>query len=60
MRYTVKKVQELTGLSVDECKDIEANIFVDWSEASDKQILNAITEYQNMAELEAKMAALGL
>lgn len=60
MRYTVKIIQELTGLSIDECKDIEANIFVDWSEASDKQILNAITEYQNMAELEAKMAALGL
>ena len=60
MRFTVKKIQELTGLSVDECKDIEANIFVDWSEASDKQILNAITEYQNMDELEAKMAALGL
>lgn len=60
MRYTVKKIQELTGLSVAECKDIEANIFVDWSEASDKQIMAAITEYQNMAELEAKMAALGL
>ena len=60
MRYTVKKIQELTGLSVNECKDIEANIFVDWSEASDKQILNAITEYQNMDALEAKMAALGL
>lgn len=60
MRYTVKKIQELTGLSLSECKDIEANIFVDWSEASDKQILDAITEYQNMDELEAKMAALGL
>lgn len=60
MRYTVKKIQELTGLSVDECKNIDANIFVDWSEASDKQILAAISEYQNMDELEAKMAALGL
>lgn len=60
MRYTVKKVQELTGFDLDKCQDIEANIFVDWSEAGDKQILAAITEYQNMAELEAKMAALGL
>lgn len=60
MRHTIKKIEELTGLSLSECKEIDANIFVDWSEASEKQIMAAIAEYQNMAELEAKMAALGL
>lgn len=60
MRNTVKRIQELTGLSLAECQHIEANIFVDWSEPSDKQIMAAITEHQNMAELEAKMSALGL
>ena len=60
MRYQIKKIQELTGLSVDECKDIEANIFIDWSESSNETIRIAIADYQQMAELEAKMQALGL
>lgn len=60
MSYQIKTIQQLTGLSVEECKKIDANIFVDWSEASDKQILAAIQDYQNMSALESKMAALGL
>ena len=60
MRYTVKKIQELTGFDLDKCQDIEANIFVDWSQATNKTIMAAVNEYQNMAELEAKMQELGL
>jgi hypothetical protein len=60
MSYQLKTIQELTGLSVEECKDIELNIFVDWSEDSYVEIKQAIQDYQNMAEIEAKMAALGL
>ena len=60
MSYQLKTIQQLTGLSVEECKDIDANIFVDWSEASYATIKQAIQDYQNMAEIEAKMAALGL
>ena len=60
MRYTVKKIQELTGFDLDKCQDIEANIFVDWSQATNKTIMAAVNEYLSMAELEAKMQALGL
>lgn len=60
MSYQIKTIQKLTGLSVEECKDIELNIFVDWSEDSYATIKQAIQDYQNMEALEAKMAALGL
>ena len=60
MSYQIKTIQNLTGLSVEECKDIELNIFVDWSEDSYAEIKQAIQDYQNMSALEAKMAALGL
>ena len=60
MRFTVKKIQELTGFDLDKCQDIEANIFVDWSQATNKTIMAAVNEYLSMAELEAKMQELGL
>jgi hypothetical protein len=60
MRYTVKKIQELTNFDLDKCQDIEANIFVDWSQATNKTIMAAVKEYLSMAELEAKMQELGL
>jgi hypothetical protein len=60
MRYTVKKIQELTGFDLEKCKDIEANIFLDWSNATNKAIMAAVNEYLSMAEIEAKMSALGL